>query len=209
MRPDINKLKNQLQKALPGIAAQYQMAPVSRPKFDIENLSENQYRPSAVMILFCRDEQDNFFIPLIERMEYKGTHSAQVSFPGGKYETEDGDLQNTAIRECFEEIGLKEEIEVIGKLTRLFIPVSGFLVEPYVGFCNIKDPLIIPQEREVKSILKLPLVEFLDDAIIEEGVVQASEYKIKTPYFLVEGNKVWGATAMILNELKTVLKAIS
>ncbi len=205
MIPDINKLKNELQNPLPGIQAQYEMAPVSRPRFDIENLSEGQYRPSAVMILFCLDNDGEYFIPLIERMAYNGTHSAQVSFPGGKYEAEDENLQNTAIRECFEEIGLKEEIEIIGKLTRLFIPVSGFLVEPYVGFCKIKDPIIIPQEREVKSVLKLSLSQLLDNSIIEEGVVQASEYKIKTPYFLVEGNKVWGATAMMLNELKAVL----
>jgi 8-oxo-dGTP pyrophosphatase MutT (NUDIX family) len=203
--PDINKLKNELQNPLPGIQAQYEMAPVSRPRFDIENLSEDQYRPSAVMILFCLDNDGEYFIPLIERMAYNGTHSAQVSFPGGKYEAADENLQNTAIRECFEEIGLKEEIEIIGKLTRLFIPVSGFLVEPYVGFCKIKDPIIIPQEREVKSVLKLSLSQLLDDSIIEEGLVQASEYKIKTPYFLVEGNKVWGATAMMLNELKAVL----
>lgn len=209
MELNVNKLKTELQKTLPGIAAQYQMAPVARPKFDIENLPEDQYRPSAVMILFCKDADGNYFIPLIERMAYKGTHSAQVSFPGGKYETEDGNLQNTAIRECFEEIGLKEEIEVIGKLTRLFIPVSGFLVEPYIGICKIKNPVIIPQEREVKSVLKLSLTQLMDDTIIEEGTVQASDYKIKTPYFLVEGNKVWGATAMMLNELKTVLKAIS
>lgn len=185
------------------------MAPVSRPKFDIENLSDDQYRPSAVMILFCKDELDEIFIPLIERHAYKGTHSAQISFPGGKYEVEDENLQNTAIRECFEEIGLKEEIEIVGKLTRLFIPVSGFLVEPYVGICKIKNPVVIPQEREVKSVLKLSLSQLLDDSIIEEGVVQAGEYKIKTPYFLVEGNKVWGATAMMLNELKIVLKVIS
>ncbi|MBL7921488.1 MAG: CoA pyrophosphatase [Bacteroidia bacterium] len=208
MELNVNKLKTELQKPLPGIPAQYQMAPVSRPKFDVENLSEDQYRPSAVMILFCKDELDDFFIPLIERHAYKGTHSAQISFPGGKYEVEDENLQNTAIRECFEEIGLKEEIEILGKLTRLFIPVSGFLVEPYVGICKIKNPVVIPQEREVKSVLKLSLSQLVDDSIIKEGVVQAGEYKIKTPYFLAEGNKVWGATAMMLNELKTVLKAI-
>jgi len=206
---NVNKLKAALEGPLPGIASQYQMAPVSRPKFDIENMPEDQYRPSAVMILFCMDEQGDLFIPLIERMAYKGTHSAQVSFPGGKYETEDENLQNTAIRECFEEIGLKDEIDVIGKLTRLFIPISGFLVEPYVGICKIKNPLIIPHEREVKSVIKLRPEQLLDDAIIEEGVVPAGDYKIKTPYFLVEGNKVWGATAMMLNELKTVLKVIS
>lgn len=205
MEQFINKLKAELQKPLPGIEAQYAMAPVTRPKYDIENLAPEEYRPSAVLILFCIDENDQMFIPLIERFEYIGAHSAQISLPGGKYEKEDGDLQNTALRECFEEIGLRDEVEVIGKLTRLFIPVSSFLVEPYVAFCKIKTPTFIPHEREVKNVLKLSVQKLLDENTIEEGTVQATNYKIKTPYFLVEGNKVWGATAMILNELKTIL----
>ncbi len=205
----LNKLKIELQKPLPGWPAQYGMAHVTRKKTDLADLNEQQYRPSAVMVLFCLDKDDNLFIPLMERVPYKGVHSAQVSFPGGKYETEDGDLKNTALRECFEEIGLRDEVEVIGKLTRLYIPVSNFLVEPYVGFCKIKDPKIIPHEREVKNILKLQMQKLMDDATIEQGIVEADGFKIKAPYFLVEGNKVWGATAMILNELKTILRTIS
>lgn len=205
----LNKLKTELQKPLPGWPAQYGMAHVTRDKADVAGLNEKQYRPSAVMILFCLDIEDNLFIPLMERLPYKGVHSAQVSFPGGKYETEDGNLQNTALRECFEEIGLRDEVEVIGKLTQLYIPVSGFVVEPYVGFCKIKDPKIIPHEREVKNILKLSLQKLMDDNTIEQGTVEAEGLKIKAPYFLVEGNKVWGATAMILNELKTILRIIS
>lgn len=204
----INKLKIELHKPLPGIPAQYEMAPVSRPKINVESLEVGQYRQSAVMIVFCRDENDQVFIPLIERFAYKGAHSAQISFPGGKYEDVDENLQNTAIRECFEEIGLQNEIEVIGKLTQLYIPVSSFLVEPYIGFCKVKDPALFPHEREVKNILKLSINKLMDESLLEQGVVEAEDYKIKTPYFLVEGNKVWGATAMMLNELKTILKAI-
>ncbi|MBA2612584.1 MAG: CoA pyrophosphatase [Bacteroidetes bacterium] len=205
----LNKLKNELQKPLPGWPAQYGMAHVSRNKVDVAGLAEQQYKPSAVMILFCMDAADNLYIPLIERFSYNGAHSAQVSFPGGKYEETDGNLQNTARRECFEEIGLQHEIEVLGKLTRLYIPVSHFVVEPYVGFCKIKNPKIIPHEREVKNIIKLPLQKLMEDATIEQGTVDADGFKIKAPYFLVEGNKVWGATAMILNELKTILRTIS
>ncbi|MEO6303771.1 MAG: CoA pyrophosphatase [Bacteroidia bacterium] len=205
----INILKTELQKPLPGLEAQYAMAPMSRPKLDVENLTTDQYKPSAVLVLFCIDEKEEIFIPLIERFAYEGAHSAQISLPGGKYEKEDGNLENTALRECFEEIGLRDEIEVIGKLTRLFIPVSSFLVEPYVAFCKIKNPVYLPHEREVKSIIKLPLKKLMDQATVEEGNVPVNDFKIKTPYFLVEGNKVWGATAMILSELKTILKIIS
>ncbi len=205
----INKLKAELQKTLPGTEAQYLMAPVTRPKVDVENLDPDKYRPSAVLILFCLNEKNELYIPLIERFAYEGAHSAQVSFPGGKYDKEDENLQTTAIRECFEEIGLRDGIEIIGKLTRLFIPVSSFLVEPYVAFYKIKEPEFILNTREVKTILKLPVQKLLDENTVEEGTVQVNDLKIKTPYFLVEGNKVWGATAMMLSELKTILKIIS
>jgi 8-oxo-dGTP pyrophosphatase MutT (NUDIX family) len=201
----LNKLKIELQNPLPGIEAQYVMAPVTRPRIDLSSLEPGQYRQSAVLILVCRDKENNFFIPLIERLAYIGAHSAQISFPGGKYEEGDENLQNTAIRECFEEIGLRDEIEIIGKLTSLYIPVSGFLVEPYVGFCKIIDPPMVPHEREVKKVLELSLKNLLDNNIVEHGTVEVDGIKIKTPYFLVEGNKVWGATAMILSELKIIL----
>lgn len=201
----LNKLKIELQSPLPGIEAQYLMAPFSRPRIDLTSLEASQYRLSAVMILFCSDDNNNLFIPLIERFAYTGAHSAQISFPGGKYETEDENLQNTAIRECYEEIGLRDEIEVIGKLTSLYIPVSGFLVEPYIGFCKIKNPPMVPHEREVKNVLQLSVKSLLEESIVELGYVDVDGTKIKTPYFLVEGYKVWGATAMILSELKTIL----
>jgi 8-oxo-dGTP pyrophosphatase MutT (NUDIX family) len=201
----LNKLKIELRSALPGVDAQYLMAPVSRARIDLASLEIGQYRPSAVLILFCSDDKNNLFIPLIERLAYVGAHSAQISFPGGKYEDGDGDLQNTAVRECFEEIGLRDEIEIIGKLTPLYIPVSGFLVEPYIGFCKIINPPMVPHEREVKNVLELSLNNLLDEKLIELGTVEVDGNKIKTPYFLVEGHKVWGATAMILSELKTIL----
>lgn len=201
----LNNLKIELQNPLPGVDAQYVMAPVSRPRIDLSTLEIGQYRPSAVLILFCSDDKNNLFIPLIERLAYIGAHSAQISFPGGKYEEGDENLQNTAIRECFEEIGLRDEIEIIGKLTPLYIPVSGFLVEPYIGFCKIINPSMVPHEREVKNVLQLPLNNLLDEKLVEHGTVEVDGNKIKTPYFLVEGYKVWGATAMILSELKIIL----
>ncbi|MDO8999095.1 MAG: CoA pyrophosphatase [Bacteroidota bacterium] len=202
----INKLKIELKKTLPGIEVQYEMAPLSRPRVDVKTLEKSQYQLSAVLIVFCLDEDGNVFIPLIERGVYNGLHSGQIGFPGGKFETSDENLQNTAIRECYEEIGLGSGIEIIGKLTSLFIPVSSFLVEPYVGVCKNKGPLMIPHEQEVKNVLKLFLNNLMNINTIELGELEVDGNKIKTPYFLVEGYKVWGATAMILNELKTILE---
>jgi len=204
----INKLKLRLQQPLPGQDAQYLMAPVDRERFDPEVLKVKNYRPSAVMIVFCEDAQGDLFIPLIERMAYNGVHSAQIALPGGKFEDTDVNLEQTAIRECFEEIGLKD-IEVIGQLTQLYIPVSGFLVQPFVGICPVADPAMINQQREVKAIVKLKLGTLMSNDSIKKGIIEtAQKMQINTSYFEVETYKVWGATAMMLSELKEVLRSI-
>lgn len=203
----INKLKQKLKENLPGQAVQYEMAPVNRYMLDQEFL-EAHHKLSAVLLLLCF-ENDRVFIPLTQRYSYAGAHSGQISLPGGKYDQEDGSLENTALRECFEEIGLKENIELTGGLSKLYIPVSNFMVQPFVGIYLEESPIMLPHEREVKQILKLYIDDLLDDTLIRKGTVLISdERKIKAPYFEIEGLQVWGATAMILNEFKAVLKSI-
>src|SRR5690349_14513985 len=100
----LNSIRARLQEPLPGEDAQYLLAPHHRPRVELETLKVEHFRPSAVMVLFCQDEQERYFIPLTERMSYNGAHSAQISLPGGKYDLSDKDLEQTATRECFEEI---------------------------------------------------------------------------------------------------------
>lgn len=204
----INRLKSGLTQTLPGAEAQYMMAPFHRQRTELNDLREEDYKPSAVLVLFCEDEDGKTFIPLTERMTYNGAHSGQVSLPGGKFEKADGDLASTALRECYEEIGVRE-IELFGKLTPLYIPVSGFLVHPFIGFCKIKNPLMKSHEREVKTILRLDPMDLLNENIVKEGNIEVMNMNIKTPWFDVEGLKVWGATAMILSELKQLIKITS
>jgi 8-oxo-dGTP pyrophosphatase MutT (NUDIX family) len=209
----INNLKQALQKNLPGQAAQYIMAPSTRPNIDLDAINAKAYKPSAVMILFCQGADDTWFLPLTQRFSYIGAHGGQISLPGGKFDKVDVSLEQTAIRECFEEIGVKNDIEVLGKLTPLHIPVSGFLVEPYVGIYTKKQPEFKLQEREVKTIIKLKMIDLLNNDIIHRGNIDISDnnkgLKIDAPYFLIDDQyKIWGATAMILSELKTVTKAI-
>ncbi|WP_317896799.1 NUDIX hydrolase [Aurantibacillus circumpalustris] len=204
----INRLKTALAQTLPGAEAQYLMAPTHRQRYELRSLKAEEYKPSAVMILFCEDNSGNMFIPLTERMTYNGVHSGQISLPGGKFDKNDGDLSSTALRECYEEIGVKE-IEMIGKLTPLFIPVSNFLVHPFIGVSKIKNPQMKNQEREVKTILKIGLQNLLDDSIVKHGSITVGDVVIKSPWFEVENLKVWGATAMILSELKQIIKITS
>lgn len=211
LEQDLNKLKLTLNQPLPGPDAQYIMAPVTRQRFNPAEIPETDYRKSAVMLVLCADEHGKLFIPLTERFAYDGVHSGQVSLPGGKFENSDVDYTNTALRECFEEIGIgKGDIEILGPLTPLYIPVSKFFVQPIVGFCSIQNPELRKNPREVKYIPKFFLNELMDENRVQNGpVALRGNQKIKAPYFLVEGLKVWGATAMILNEFKTVLKTIS
>ncbi|MDI1353474.1 MAG: CoA pyrophosphatase [bacterium] len=205
----INNLRSSLQQALPGRDAQYRMAPSRRERVGEAAPAEGQFRPSAVMILFCVDDDSSLYIPLIERMPYHGVHSAQISLPGGKFDRTDVNLERTALRECFEEIGI-QDIEVLGELTQLHISVSGFLVQPFIGVCKTTNPSMILAEREVKSTVKLKLEDLLNDSNVETGTLEVKDrYKIDTPWFNVGGHKVWGATAMILSELKELIRTIS
>lgn len=201
----LSKLKAQLERPLPGIEVQWEMAHVDRKNLRPEELHPDNYRNSAVLILLVK-RNNSLFIPLTERHIYKGAHSGQISFPGGKFDETDITLERTALRECEEEIGIKDNIEILGQLTPLYIPVSKFLVTPFVGMLNTDDATYIINANEVQNIVELPLEELKQPALIKETFVEPMPgIKFKTPYFDVEGKIVWGATAMILNEFKHLL----
>lgn len=204
----LTKLKQRLELPLPGIEVQFEMAHVNRAKMKREDLHPTEFRDSAVLILLIQKE-NGFYIPLTERPTYDGAHSGQVSFPGGKFDEADITLEQTALRECFEEIGLKDNIEVLGELSHLYIPVSKFMVHPFVGIINERDVNYDLNPNEVKDIIELSLDELLLPHLVKETIVEpAPGHKFKTPYFDVEGRIVWGATAMILNEFKHLLQSL-
>lgn len=201
-------LKHRLGLPLPGLEAQVRMAHIERQI----NLSRYQTpthaKPSSVLILLYEIE-GRIKLPLILRPGDSGIHSGQVSLPGGKFEPGDVNLSHTALRETQEEIGiLAESIEILGRLTQLYIPPSNFLVSPYVGVITT-EPVFIPQEKEVVKVIPLDLEYLMDEEKVKEKEIRlANGQSIQTPYYNVGGEIVWGATAMILSELKSLLYEI-
>ncbi len=188
--------------------AQHKLAPLLRIQ-ELARTDINSKKPNkaGVMALFYPNKEEITNLVLILRKTYKGVHSNQVAFPGGRVEDFDKNLKHTALRETEEEVGIpKKDVEVIKKLTKLYIPPSNFWVHPYVGLMS-KTPNLIPQESEVEKILEVDLEDFMDEKnLISQQLSTSYAKNIQVPAFQLNGHVVWGATAMMLSELKDLLK---
>ncbi len=202
----IEQLKIRLQQSLPGEEVQFLMAPITRQKITQALTQHLKPIKSAVLILLFPVGK-NIHTLLIQRTAYTGVHSAQVAFPGGKFDETDIHLKHTALRETQEEIGIHpEHIEIIGKLTDIYITPSNFLVTPFIGYINTLPDFII-NEYEVQKIITVDLFQLNNTAIRSEKIItQSSGHKIKTPYYEIEDLTVWGATAMMISELNVVVE---
>lgn len=192
---------------LPGQEAQFQMAPMERIKELKEaDIEKQNPRQAGVMALFYPNDKGETYIILMLRRTYKGVHSNQVGFPGGKVEDEDKDIEATALRETEEEIGIpRKHIKVVRKLTNIYIPPSNFWVQSFIGTIP-KTPVFIPQEDEVEALIEVPLSEFLsDEVLITQTLTTSYAVDITVPAFKLQGHVVWGATAMMLSEVKELL----
>lgn len=205
MNLTIKDIQKKLSEKLPGEEAHVPISPVYRKKSSESLKYAVNYDKSAVSFIIYEKNEELFFI-LMQRPFYPGVHGGQVSLPGGKMEEIDTDLVQTAIRESEEEIGLeKENFKLLGQLTPVFIPVSNFLVQPYVFFYNTV-PHFKPDHREVLEVFDFPLSSLLQNNIIEYTDLDI-DYKTKikdVPHFRIKNKIVWGATAMILNEFRWI-----
>jgi 8-oxo-dGTP pyrophosphatase MutT (NUDIX family) len=198
-------LRQRLEEPLPGLDAQVRMAPRRRlEELQRFNVPENA-RQSAVLILFYPGKEGVQF-PLILRNAYEGVHSNQVGLPGGRWEEEDADLLQTALREAEEEVGVpKSEVEVLGSLSQLYIPPSNFLVQPYLGFVH-ERPHFVPDPTEVAQLIEARLDRVRDSKFYQKSRIRhRTGIELEVPSFNVQGHVVWGATAMMLSELVQVL----
>lgn len=192
---------------LPAALAHVKMAPKERMEALKEfDLSAKNPRIAAVMMLLY-PKKGRTHLVLIVRNAYNGVHSSQIAFPGGKYESTDADFEETALRETHEEVGIApEKIKVVKSFTPMYIPPSNFMVHPFLGISK-EELSFYPDAKEVAGIIELPLSVFLNDEIIIEATLSTSyANNILVPAFNIQNHIVWGATAMILSELREVLK---
>jgi 8-oxo-dGTP pyrophosphatase MutT (NUDIX family) len=202
----IKRLDTRLSDPLPGHEAQYKMA--HKVRRSPAPPPGNAKQAGVLALLYPKGT--DWHLVLIERQSHNpdDRHRGQISLPGGRYEAGDGHIRNTALREAEEEIGVDaSSVQVLGALSELYIPVSNFLVNPFVGWVD-HQPRFQPQEAEVKAILEVPF-----DLLRHPRTIQTTDMKIseqivlqKVPYFDVFGKIVWGATAMILSELLEILE---
>lgn len=203
----IPELKSKLNNTLPGRDAQSKMISQFQRSL-VEYFNEDKkLRDAAVLIILFKDGHRLKTI-LIERMPDPGPHSGQIAFPGGRKESFDSDLIDTAIREAEEEIGVKTIREnIIGCLTKVEIPVSGFSVVPVVGVIN-EYPVIMPCPREVNNVFIVDLIELFESKTTK--IIEVRGSQIEVPCYVINNKQVvWGATAMVLSEFEEIFNQIS
>lgn len=198
------------QSPLPGTDSQFKMS----PPFRMELIAQQQElmkesRKAGVMALVYPDVNGIAHLVLILRKTYQGVHSAQIGFPGGKLEPEDSSIEYAALRETYEEVGVPiNAIKVIKAMTEVYIPPSNFTVYPFIGMTET-TPRFIKQDDEVEAIIELQLQHlFHEDNQISQRVMTSLNKEVEVPAFHLNGHLVWGATAMMLSEIKDLLKTV-
>ena len=204
----VSELNALLKGPLPGLTAQREMSArlASGDRFDFRH--QGAVKKGAVTILLY-PQQGLWHLPLMKRPDYQGIHSGQISLPGGKAEPQDQDRIQTALRETAEEIGVSIKREqVVGTLTPLYIMASHYEVLPVVAIMDQK-PSFVPDPREVQALIQADLKQLMSPHTRQKKEIEVRGTAIMAPYFDVQQEVVWGATAMILNEFLAVINRVS
>jgi 8-oxo-dGTP pyrophosphatase MutT (NUDIX family) len=205
----VSQLRAALSRPLPGLDAQLRMAPNPRRGWDPKKFPAGAQTGAALLLIYPHDGA--FLVPLTVRGSEMRNHTGQVSLPGGR--VDDGEtIEMAALREAAEEIGVEPAgVQVIGRLTPIHIPVSGFILHPVVGVAGAR-PEFHPAVWEVARIIEVPVTRLCDPGIVgREGRLRETDgepIEIEVPFFDIDGEKVWGATAMVLSEFCAILSAI-
>ena len=202
--PWLNLLRTALARPLPGLPVQMGMAPVPRPGTErILDPTLNCRRAGVLVLFYPRDGE--LCLVLTRRTDAVDTHRGQISFPGGSMDPGE-DAASAALREAWEELAVDTgQLEVLGELSPLYIPPSGFCIYPVVA-CAGERPSFVPNPGEVAEVLEVSLAHLLDLGTRGEEIWPMRGVDVCVPFYRVGHHKVWGATAMVLCELLALIQ---
>lgn len=201
------RLRAALAAPLPGLEAQLRMAPRPRVGWDPYQVPAGLRNGAALILVYPHGGAPHVLLTV--RAAALRTHKGQVSLPGGGVDAGES-IEEAALREAAEEVGVaRSSVRVLGRLTPLHIPVSRFLLHPVVGMADAR-PSFRRAEREVARILEVSIPALVDPARVgrwrhireEDG----QTIEVDAPYFEIDGEQVWGATAMVLAEFLAVFE---
>tara|TARA_B100000408_G_scaffold44907_1_gene34338 strand:+ start:353 stop:985 length:633 start_codon:yes stop_codon:yes gene_type:complete len=202
----IAQLKIVVGNDIPGERSHQKMQVNYDKSFELPFSKKNSTPAAVLILLYLEDNEIHFF--LTKRSNKLEHHKGQISLPGGTQE-ENEKLTHTALRETQEEIGInKTSISIIGSMTPLFVPVTGFMINPFIGYSlNKLEPT--PDPLEVEAIFSVNISDLLNEAnrTIEQRNIRG--YDVEVPYFKLNNYEVWGATSMILSEFRDLIKSIN
>tara|TARA_Y100001949_G_scaffold29909_1_gene23001 strand:+ start:146 stop:778 length:633 start_codon:yes stop_codon:yes gene_type:complete len=202
----ITQLKITINKDLPGEESHQKMRVIYDQSIELPFSKINSIPAAVLILLYLADNEIYFF--LTKRTDELKHHKGQISLPGGTQEGNEK-LIDTALRETQEEIGInKTSISIIGTITPLFVPVTGFMIYPFIGYSlNKLDPK--PDPVEVATIFSVNISDLLnkENRTTEQRNIRG--YDVQVPYFKLNDYQVWGATSMILSEFRDLIKSIN
>ena len=209
-RSFVNDLRAALDHELPGSPAQFEMSPPHRPADRADLHEKRAYHEAAVLALFypAKDPTDVARLLLTVRPQGMAKHAGQVAFPGGRREPGEA-LIDTALRETHEEVAISaDSIDVLGALSPLYIPPSNFYVHPFVGALD-RFPDMAQTSDEVAALFGVSVEKLIDPSIRQTAPRRIGDQTLEIPFFDLNGEFVWGATAMMMAELAAVLRRVS
>jgi len=200
------RLRRALTTPLPGLEAQLRMAPQPRVGWDPENPPPGLRDAAALVLVYPFNALPHVVLTL--RGSGLRRHTGQVSLPGGSVDVDES-IEIAALREASEEVGVAPaSVRLLGRLTPLQIPISGYMLHPVVGLVETR-PAFSPAEWEVARILEVPITVLRDPGVVKRHT-RTREFggrvvEIEIPYFDIAGEQVWGATAMVLSEFLEIV----
>jgi 8-oxo-dGTP pyrophosphatase MutT (NUDIX family) len=199
----VDRLRVALRGPLPGLVAQLRMVPERRR---VEAVEPRQWRRAAVLVLLYPGVSGPS-LPLTLRHAELREHAGQVSFPGGSLEEDEG-IEDAALREAREEIGVDPgSIEILGRLTALRIPHSGFEIDPVLAWTP-HPPRFVLEANEVAELIELPYARLVEPDAVGQEERELRGGRSVVPFWRAGGHRVWGATAMVLAELAAMVEAM-